>query len=88
MLGFVPQPEQRTWRWMARGRLQLVRERVRLPNQVEALLEEARIKLSSVISDLLNVSGRRILEALSTGETDADQLAELGMIGCSAVNRN
>jgi transposase len=78
MLSFVPEPEQRAWRLMTRGRLQLVRERVRLQNQVEALLEEARIKLSSVISDLLGVSGRRILEALSQGETDAVKLAELG----------
>jgi hypothetical protein len=61
MLSFVPEPEQRTWRLMTRGRLQLVRDRVRLQNQVEALREEARIKLSSVISDLLGVSGRRIL---------------------------
>jgi len=78
MLSFVPEPEQRTWRLMTRGRLQLVRERVRLQSQVECLLEEARIKLSSVISDLLGVSGRRILEALSQGQTDAVQLAELG----------
>jgi transposase len=78
MLSFVPEPEQRTWRLIARGRLQLVRERVRLQNQLESLLEEARIKLSSVISDLLGVSGRRILEALSNGETDAVKLAELG----------
>jgi transposase len=63
---------------MTRGRLPLVRERVRLPKQVEALLEEARIKLSRVVSDMLGVSGRRILQALSKGETDADQLAELG----------
>jgi transposase len=78
MLSFVPEPEQRTWRLMTRGRLQLVRERVRLQSQVESLLEEARIKLSSVISDLLGVSGRRILEALSQGQTDAVQLAALG----------
>jgi len=78
MLSFVPEPEQRAWRLMTRGRLQLVRERVRLQSQVECLLEEARIKLSSVISDLFGVSGRRILEALSKGETDAVKLAELG----------
>ena len=78
MLSFVSEPEQRTWRLMTRGRLQLVRERVRLQSQVECLLEEARIKLSSVIRDLLGVSGRRILEALSKGETDAAKLAELG----------
>jgi hypothetical protein len=51
MLSFVPEPEQRAWRLMTRGRPPVVHERVRLPNQVEAL-EEARIKLSSVISDL------------------------------------
>jgi transposase len=49
-----------------------------LQNQLEALLEETRIKLSSVVSDLLGVSGRRILEALSKGETDPANLAELG----------
>jgi len=78
MLSFVPEPEQRTWRLMTRGRLQLVRERVRLQSQVESLLEEARIKLSSVISDLLGASGRRILKALSEGETDPAKLAALG----------
>src|SRR5215475_3168145 len=44
MLSFVPEPEQRAWRMMTRGRLQLVRERVRLQSQLESLLEEARIK--------------------------------------------
>jgi len=78
MLSFGPEPEQRTWRLMTRGRLQLVRERVRLQSQVECLLEAARIKLSSVISDLPGVSGRRILEALSKGQTDAAKLAALG----------
>jgi transposase len=58
--------------------VQLIKDRVRLQNQVEALLEEARIKLSSVVSDLLGVSGRRILAALAKGETDPVKLAELG----------
>jgi transposase len=49
-----------------------------LQNQLEALLEEARIKLSGVISDLLGTSGRRILAALSEGETDPVKLAALG----------
>ena len=78
MLSYVPEQEQRNWRLMTRGRLQLVRERVRLHNHLEALLEEARIKLSSVITDLLGVSGRRILEALSKGKVDQGELAELG----------
>jgi len=51
---------------------------VRLSNQLEALLEEMRIKLSSVISELLGLSGRRILEALAHGENDPSKLADLG----------
>lgn len=78
ILSFVPAAEQRIWRTMTRGKQQLVRERVRLQNQLEALLEETRIKLSGVVTDLLGVSGRRILKALSQGETDPAKLAELG----------
>jgi transposase len=78
ILSFVPDAEQRAWRTMTRSKQQLVRDRVRLQNQLEALLEETRIKLSSVISDLLGASGRRILEALAKGETDPVKLAELG----------
>jgi transposase len=78
MLSFVPSAEQRRWRTITRGKQQLVEDRVRLQNQLEALLEEGRIKLSSVISDLLGVSGRRILEAMAQGETDPQRLAQLG----------
>ncbi len=78
MLSFVPDPEQRTWRMITRGRLQLIREKVQVQNQIESLLEEGRIKLSSVISDLLSLSGRRILGALSLGETNPETLAALG----------
>jgi transposase len=77
-LSFVPAAEQRNWRTMTRGKYQLVRDRVRLQNQLEALLEEARIKLSSVISDLLGVSGRRILQALADGETNPDRCGRVG----------
>jgi transposase len=78
ILSFVPHSEQGAWRTATRSKQQLVRERVRLQNQLEALLEESRIKLSSVISDLLGVSERRILGALADGETDPDRLAALG----------
>lgn len=78
LLSFVPEPEQRTWRTLTRSKQQLVRDRVQLQNQLEALLEEMRIKLSGVISDLLGASGRRILTALSEGEADPVQLAQLG----------
>lgn len=78
MLSFVPGPEQRMFRTLTRSKYQLVNDRVRLQNQLESLLEEMRIKLSSVISDLLGVSGRRILAALSEGESDPVKLAKLG----------
>jgi transposase len=78
MLSFIPEPQQRAWRMVTRGRLQLVRERVQLQNQIESLLEEGRIKLSSVISDLLGASGRRILRAMAKGETSPEVLAALG----------
>lgn len=78
MLSFIPEPEQRNWRMTTRGRLQLVRERVQLQNQIESLLEEGRIKLSSVVSDLLGASGKRILRAMAHGESSPDALAALG----------
>ncbi|HEX2713823.1 MAG TPA: transposase, partial [Candidatus Acidoferrales bacterium] len=65
ILSFVPKGEQRTWRNMTRMKTQLTRDRVRLQSQMECLLEEMRIKLSSVVSDLLGVSGLRILWALA-----------------------
>jgi transposase len=78
ILSFVPDGEQRTWRNMTRMKTQLRRDRVRLQNQMECLLEEMRIKLSIVVSDLLGASGLRILRALAQGETDPKKLALLG----------
>jgi len=78
LLSFVPDPEQRMWRTLTRSKYQLIRDRVRLQNQMECLLEEMRIKLSVVISDLLGLSGRRILAALAEGETDPQKLASYG----------
>src|SRR3954462_8134637 len=77
VLSYVPEAEQRRWHTLARTKQQLVRDKVRLQSQLENLLEEAQMKLSSVLSDLLGVSGRRILRALAEGETDARRLAEL-----------
>jgi hypothetical protein len=75
LLSFVPEPEPRPWRTRTRSKQQLVRDRAKLQNQREALLEEMRIKVSGVISDWLGVRGRRILKALSEGETDPAQPA-------------
>lgn len=77
-LSFVPDAEQREMRLVTRRRKQLMRDRVRLQNQLESLLEESRIKLSSVISDLLGASGKRILGALARGVADPAELAALG----------
>ena len=60
-----------------RRKYQLTRNRVRLQNQLEALLEEAHIKLSSLVSDLLGASARRMLKALAEGETNPAALAAL-----------
>jgi transposase len=76
-LSFVPDAEQRLWRTVTRKKYQLRRDRVRLQNQVEALLEEAHIKLSSLVTDLLGVSARRMLKALADGETNPAALAAL-----------
>jgi len=76
-LSYVPDQEQRHWRTMTRMRVRMSTQQVRLRNQMEGLLEEGRIKLSSVISDLLGVSGRKILWALVRGTSDPAQLAEL-----------
>jgi len=78
ILSFVPDGEQRIWRSLTRMKLQLTRDRVRLQNQMECLLEEMRIKLSNVVSNLLGASGLRILHALAKGETDPKKLAQLG----------
>ena len=77
VLSFVPDTEQQLWRTVSRQKLQLTRARVRLQNQLEALLEQAHLKLSSLVSDLLGVSARRMLQALADGETDPGRLAAL-----------
>jgi len=77
ILSFVPDPEQRLWRTVMRTKYQLTCNRVRLQNRLEALLEEAHIKLSSLVSDLLGASSRRMLQALADGETDSAALAAL-----------
>src|SRR6516165_9872312 len=76
-LSFVPDPEQRLWRTVTRRKYQLTRDHTSLQNQLESLLEEAHIKLSSLVSNLLGVSARRMLKALAEGETNPAALAAL-----------
>jgi transposase len=77
VLSFVPAPEQRLWRTVTRRRHQITRDKIRFQNQLEALLEQAHIKLSSLVSDLLGLSARRMLKAIAQGETDPTALAAL-----------
>ena len=60
-----------------RRKYQVTRNRVQLHNRLESLLEEADIKLSSLVSDLLGASARHMLQALADGETDPVALAAL-----------
>ena len=76
-LSFVPDAEQRLWRTVMRRKYQLTRNRVQLQNRLESLLEEAHIKLSSFVSDLLGLSAQRMLKALADGETNPATLAAL-----------
>src|SRR6266404_5493479 len=84
-LSFVPDAEQRLWRTVMRRKYQLTRNRVQLQNRLEALLEEAHIKLSSLVSDLLGASARRMLGAIAGGETNRETLAALADRGLRAT---
>jgi transposase len=75
---FVPPQPIQELRDLTRTRKQLTREIVQHTQRIQAVLEEANIKLSSVITELLGSSGRRILKAIVAGESDPQKLAELG----------
>ena len=77
ILSFVPDAEQRLWRTVTRKKYQLRCDRIRLQNQLESLLEEAHIKVSSLVSDLLGLSAQRMLKAIADGETNPATLAAL-----------
>jgi transposase len=74
---FVPDEPTQEMRTLLRTRKQLVRERSRHIQRLQKTLEDANIKLDSVISDILGLSGRRMIEALIAGETDPNALAAL-----------
>jgi transposase len=74
---FVPPREIRELRDLTRYRKSLIRERQREANRLHKLLEDANIKLASVATDVLGVSGRAMLGALLSGESDPEVLAEL-----------
>jgi len=74
---FVPEPATQAMRGLLRTRKQLVREQASHIQRVQKVLEEANIKLASVLTDVMGLSGRAVLKALIEGETDPDQLVKL-----------
>jgi transposase len=74
---FVPPAPLRDLRDLTRYRATLAQERARVANRLHKVLQDAGIKLASVASDLLGVSGRAMLQALAHGTTDPAVLADL-----------
>jgi transposase len=74
---FIPPAPIRELRDLVRHRSNFVRERATLVNRVQKVLEGANIKLASVATDVMGVSGRRMLEAIIGGEAEPEVMAEL-----------
>lgn len=74
---FVPGPQIQELRGLLRTRKQLVREKASHVQRLQKTLEEANIKLESVLSDVMGRSGRAMIQALIAGETDPAKLAAL-----------
>jgi transposase len=71
---FVPPCEVQDIRTLMRTRKQLVRERAQHVQRIQKTLEEANLKITSVVSDVAGVSGRAILRAIIAGETAPEKL--------------
>ena len=74
---FIPEAPIRARRDLTRYRAGLVEERTRALNRIQKVLEDANIKLASVATEVLGVSGRAMIEALVAGEADPERLADL-----------
>src|SRR5207253_2727367 len=74
---FVPARPQQELRDLTRHRARLVEEHTRTVNRLHKLLEDANLKLGSVATDIMGVSGRAMIEAMIEGEEDARTLADM-----------
>jgi transposase len=74
---FIPPVGQRELRELTRHRTNFVRERASVVNRIQKTLESANIKLASVASNVMGVSGRAMLEAIVAGTTNATEMAGL-----------
>lgn len=81
---YIPERPQRDLRDLIRYRTSLIRERAREINRVQKVLEDANVKLASVASNVMGVSGRQMLEAIIAGNEDPEALAALakGRLRC------
>ena len=84
---YIPPMEIRQLRDLTRNRARTVQEAARIKSRIQKILEEANIKLGSVATDVLGVSGRLILKGLIEGEQDATKLADLA-VGVLRKKRN
>jgi len=75
---FVPSVEIRQWRHLTRQRAKLTDHHTAVVNRLHGLLHQANIKLSDVASNIVGVTCRKILSAMSTGVSDPQTLAALG----------
>jgi transposase len=83
---FVPDEPTQQMRDLLRTRKQFVRERTGHTQRIQKTLEDANIKLDSVISDIVGISGRRMIEALIAGRTDPQALAALALDQLDALD--
>jgi transposase len=74
----VPSPAVRQWRDVTRHRTKLTGQRTSVVHRMHKGLEDANVKLSSVLSAILGVSGLRMLRAMVAGETEAEVLSQRG----------
>jgi len=81
---FVPEAPTQELRALLRTRKQLVREQASHVQRLQKTLEDANLKLSSVLTQIMGKSGRAILEALVDGEADPDKLLTLVQRGVKA----
>jgi|SRR5688572_237507 len=84
---FVPPQSIQELRDLTRTRTQLVRERSQHVQRIQKVLEDANVKLSNVVTDVLGVSGRMIITAIIRGENDPAQLAALGHARLKATKK-
>ncbi len=76
---FIPPRPQRELRDLTRMRTQLTHEMTAVANRVHKILEDTNVKLGLVATDILGVSGRKIIWALIDGETDTAKMAEMAV---------